>query len=119
MEIAMTKETKETMTITAAQFTKLRATSKSGNWKQDIVQYLKTNQGCDEMSLYNATRPDRLEIPEAKKRHNLASQFTYLRDEGYLVQKQDSKCFLLTEPSDKPGEFKAVEGQEARLKALL
>ena len=116
MEIAMTKET---MTITAAQFTKLRATSKSGNWKQDIVQYLKTNQGCDELAMYNATRPDRLEISEAKKRHNLASQFSYLRDEGYLVQKQDSKCYLLTEPSDKPGEFKAVEGQEARLKALL
>ena len=115
----MTKETKETMTIDAAQFNKLRATSKSGNWKQDIVQYLKANQGCDEMSLYNSTRPDRLEIPEAKKRHNLASQFTYLRDEGYLVQKQDGKCFLLTEPASETGKFKAVTGQEARLKALL
>jgi hypothetical protein len=107
------------MKITADQFNKLRTTSKSGNWKKDIVDYLKGNQGVAELKLYNDTRPDRLDISEAKKRHNLASQYTYLRDEGYLVQKQDDKVFLLTEPSDKPGEFQAVAGMEQRLKALL
>lgn len=107
------------MKITAEQFNKLRATSKSGNWKNDIIEYLKANQGVKELKLYNDTRPDRLDISETKKRHNLASQYTYLRDEGYLVQKQEDKVFLLTEPSEVAGEFKAIAGMEQRLKALL
>jgi hypothetical protein len=107
------------MTIDATQFNKLRATSKGGNWKQDIVNYLIKNQGVQELKLYNDTRPDRLDLPENKKKHNLASQYTYLRDEGYLVQKEDDKVFLLTKPSKEAGRFEAIPGMESRLKALL
>ena len=106
------------MKISQDQINKIRKAS-SGNWKVQLVSYLKDNQGVKELKLYNDTRPDRLDISEAKKRHNLASQYTYLRDEGYLVVKEEDKVFLLTEPSDKPGEFQAVPGMEKKLQAML
>lgn len=109
--------TDKTATETAVQeeisieaFKEMRKSSSSGNWKQEIVAYLKANQGVNELKLYNDTRPDRLDISESKKRHNLASQYTYLRDEGYLIKKEDSKVFLLTEVRD--GKIFKVKGME-------
>ena len=104
----VTVETQEEISLEA--FKKMRKTSSSGNWKQDIISYLRANQGCKELELYAATRQDRMDISESKKKHNLASQYTYLRDEGYLVKKEDSKVFLLTEV--KNGKIYKIKGME-------
>lgn len=108
----------EKMTLTADQMKKIRSARK-GNWKASIVEYLKTNNGSDEISIYDATRPDNRDLPKAKKVKNLASQYTYLRDEGYLVTKEEDKVFLLVEPGVKKGEFNVIEGQEDRIKRFL
>ena len=106
------------MKISMEQISKIRKAN-SGNWKMQLVNYLKEHQGVDEIKLYDATRPENKDLAVPKKKHNLASQYTYLRDEGYLVIKEDDKIFLLTEPSDKPGECNAIPGMEKKLQSLL
>ena len=106
------------MELNAEQLKKLRGNSGS-TWRTSIVEHLKQHQGINEIELYDATRPDRTDIDVSKKRHNLASQFTYMRDEGYIVKKEDTKCFLLTVPGKKKGTYDVVPGMEEKVKTLL
>ena len=100
---------------------KMKGGAGSGSvWKNKIAAYLKEHQGVDEITLYDATRPDRLEIPESKKIKNLASQYTYMKDEGMVVIKEEGKIFLVTEPvPGKKNAFRVVDGQRERAKQLL
>ena len=119
METIMTKqtETKETkITINQSELKQLRAKTAS-NWKTQIVEYLKANNGASSVAIYDATRPDRLDITEAKKVHNVASQLTYLRDEGYILQNEDKQVFLLAVPTAVKDEYEIIH--EAKLKSLL
>lgn len=92
----------------------------AGSWKIDIANYIKNNQGCTRVEVYDATRPDKKDkIDASRKSKDLSSQFNYLKDLGYWVETEDNQCYLVTEPSDEKGECKAVEGQEDRAKQLF
>ena len=111
------------MTLDLKQLKKVRGSAK-GSWKMDIVQYLKSNQGTEEIALVDATHPtgmdrDNVELSKSKKRHNFASQKVYLADEGYIVKKENDKLFLLTEPGKNKGTYTVIPGQEDRVKRLL
>ena len=116
METTMTKQTETKITINSSELKQLRAKTAS-NWKTQIVEYLKAHNGASSIDIYDATRPDRLNITEAKKVHNVASQLTYLRDEGYIVQNEDKKVWLLAVPTAVKDEYEIVH--EAKLKSLL
>lgn len=73
---------------------------KTQAWRFSIVEHLKANGPCDDLSLYNATRPDRLQIPDAKKIHNIASQLNYLSNEDYIIIKDNDKRVLVADPED-------------------
>ena len=106
------------MQLNTDQLKKLRGGSRS-TWRMDIIEYLKSNQGVDKIVLFDATRPDKIDEPVNKKKHNIASQFTYMRDDGYIVKKEDGKCFLLTTPGSKKGTYDVVKGMEEKVEALL
>jgi len=107
---------KSTVTISLSTLKQLRSKTAS-NWKTQIVAYLKEHNGASSVEIYNATRPDRLEITEAKKIHNVASQLTYLRDEGYILQNEDKQVYLLAAPTAVKDEYEVIH--ETKLKALL
>jgi len=77
----------------------VKTLSRTSSWRTSIVKFLKTNNGANDIEIYDATRPDRMNISESKKRHNIASQLTYLRNDDYLVIKEDKSVFLLAEPN--------------------
>jgi len=110
----------EQIVLDATQFKKVRGGS-SSTWRSSIIAHLKDNQGCDEQSLYTSTYTGNKWTDEPNKvRHNLASQFTYMRDDGYAVVKEDGKVFLLTEPNPgKKGTYLVIKGQESRARRLL
>lgn len=71
MKIISEKEMKEA----------IKTRSRAGKpWKYDIVEYLTKckDYSASDLEIYDATRPDRLEIPETKKIHNMASEWTYI-----------------------------------------
>ena len=85
-----TKAVNTSITISPEAFIKARKVASSeASWKWVILAYLKNNQGCTQKALYKATRTD--DIPEAKMKKNLASQFTYLRDEGAFIENDNGK----------------------------
>lgn len=105
--------------INTDQMKQLRG-SNAKTWKLVIADYLAEHQGTEEIALYNATRPDRLNIPDRQKIKNLASEYTYLKDAGYMLQKEDNKVFLLAKPI--PGnkeEFDVLPGMEQRVADAL
>lgn len=107
------------MKITANQIAKIRNANR-GNWKQDIVNHLKAHNGASPIAIYNATRPDRLDIPESKKRNNIASQLAYLRDEGYIIPAvENNQVFLLACPTAEKEEYEVLPNMESRLKSML
>jgi hypothetical protein len=116
METTMTKQTETKITINSSELKQLRAKTAS-NWKTQIIEYLKANNGASSLDIYNSTRPDRLDITEAKKVHNVASQLTYLRDEGYILQNEDKQVFLLAAPTTVKDEYEVIH--ETKLKSLL
>lgn len=107
-------ETK-TNTISIATYEKTRkALAAETSWKWKILSWLKNNQGADDMAIYVATRGHAQD--EAKAKKSLASQYTYLRDEGALVIKDEGKVYVITEPYK--GSIRIIEGQEDRAKQL-
>jgi formylmethanofuran dehydrogenase subunit A len=104
------------MELTIDQVKKIRKASAS-NWKAQIIEYLKAHNGSTDLTLYNATRPDRLDITETKKVHNIASQLTYLRDDGYVVVKEDKNIFLVAEPQG--DKYMVIKGMEKKAQQLL
>jgi hypothetical protein len=104
------------MKLTIDQIKKMRSKSAS-NWKAQIIEYLKAHNGATDITIYNATRADRLEISETKKVHNMASQLTYLRDDGYVVVKEDKQIFLIAEP--RGNEYVVLKGMERKARQLM
>jgi hypothetical protein len=86
------------MKLTKEQKAALK-TSRKSNWRAQIVKYL-SDKTATSLEIYNATRPDRLDIPDAKKVHNVASQLTYLSDDGYLWTRDNDKIVLIADPQD-------------------
>ncbi len=84
----------------------------STNWRDQIVEYLTKdnckNNGMDTLKIYDATRPDRQNISDSKKKHNMASQITYLRDDGIYLRHDDSKLVIIADHKDRiyPGASK-------------
>ena len=72
-------------------------------WKFDIIEFLVKRPGnhASDIEIYDGTRPDRLEISEAKKRHNMASQWTYIAQEGVaLIEGHSEKRVLVAVSED-------------------
>lgn len=106
--------------VSKDEYKKLREKGKT-SWRTSIIDYLKSNQGVDEIQLVDNTHPtgldsDKNPMSEAKKRNNFASVKTHLADDGYLIKAEDNKLFLLTEVVGK--DIVIVKGQEDRYKRL-
>lgn len=103
------------ITISIADFAKARkALAAETSWKWKILTYLKNNQGSSDLQVYEATRGPAPE--EAKAKKSLASQYTYLRDEGALIRKEDGRVYVVTEPYK--GEIRIVPGMEDKAKQI-
>ena len=110
-----TKAVNTSITISPEAFSKARKVASSeASWKWVLLAYLKNNQGCTQKALYKATRTE--DITEAKMKKNLASQFTYLRDEGAFIENDNGKIYALTEPVN--GSIQLIPGMESRAKRL-
>ena len=75
---------------------------------------MKNNQGATDLEIYQATRGSVED--EAKAKKSLASQYTYLRDEGCLILKEEGKVFAVTEPHK--GQIRVIPGMESRAKEV-
>lgn len=114
-ETQETKAAKAVITISPEAYSEARKVASSeASWKWVLLTYLKKNQGCTQKALYKATRAD--DVPEAKMKKNLASQFTYLRDEGAFIENDNGKIYALTEPVN--GSIQLIPGMESRAKRL-
>lgn len=103
------------ITISLEDFVKARkALAAETSWKWKILTFLKNNQGAKDLDIYRATRGPVTE--EAKAKKSLASQYTYLRDEGCLVVKEDGHVYAVTEPHK--GNIRIIPGMEDRAKQL-
>lgn len=103
------------ITISLQDFAKARkALAAETSWKWKILTYLKAHQGSSDIEIYEATRGPVSE--EAKAKKSLASQYTYLRDEGALIRKEDGRVYVITEPYK--GEIRIVPGMEDKAKQL-
>ena len=103
------------ITISLKDFAKARkALAAETSWKWKILSYLKAHQGSADLEIYEATRGPVSE--EAKAKKSLASQYTYLRDEGALILKEEGKVYVITEPHK--GEIRVIPGMEDRAKQL-
>lgn len=101
------------ITISLADFAKARkALAAETSWKWKILTFLKTNQGAKDLDIYRATRGPVTE--EAKAKKSLASQYTYLRDEGCLILKEDGQVYVVTEPHK--GKIRVIPGMESKAK---
>lgn len=101
------------ITISLSDFAKARkALAAETSWKWKILTFLKTNQGAKDLDIYRATRGPVTE--EAKAKKSLASQYTYLRDEGALILKEEGKVYVVTEPHK--GKIRVIPGMEERAK---
>ena len=103
------------ITLSLKDFAKARkALAAETSWKWKILTYLKNNQGVTDLQVYEATRGPAPE--EAKAKKNLASQYTYLRDEGALILKEEGKVYVITEPHK--GAIRIVPGMEDKAKQI-
>lgn len=103
------------ITISLADFAKARkALAAETSWKWKILTYLKNNQGVTDLQVYEATRGPVTE--EAKAKKSLASQYTYLRDEGCLILKEDGQVYVVTEPHK--GKIRVIPGMESKAKEV-
>lgn len=85
--------------LTAEQRKQLTA-RRSQPWRTSIIEFLVKNGPATDIEVYDATRPDRRDIPDAKKRHNVASQLTYLKDDKYVVIRHEEKLVAIADPDD-------------------
>ena len=94
----MSKET--WTTLTKEQTEQLKRSTRS-TWRNQIIKYLTAdnckNNNQDTLAIYDATRPDRRDISAKKKLHNIASQITYLRDDGIYLKHEDSKLTIIAD----------------------
>ena len=103
------------LTISLSDFAKARkALAAETSWKWKILSFLKNNQGSSDLQIYEATRGPAPE--EAKAKKSLASQYTYLRDEGALILKEEGKVYAVTEPYK--GQIRVIPGMEAKAKQI-
>ena len=103
------------ITISLKDYAKARkAVAAEASWKWKILTYLKAHQGSADLEIYEATRGPVSEESKAKK--SLASQYTYLRDEGALILKEEGKVYAITEPHK--GDIRVIPGMEDRAKQL-
>ena len=103
------------ITISLKDFAKARkALAAETSWKWKILTYLKAHQGSSDIEIYEATRGPASE--EAKAKKSLASQYTYLRDEGALILKEEGRVYAITEPYK--GEIRIVPGMEDKAKQI-
>ena len=103
------------ITISLADFAKARkALAAETSWKWKILTYLKNNQRVTDLQVYEATRGPVTE--EAKAKKSLASQYTYLRDEGCLILKEDGQVYVVTEPHK--GKIRVIPGMESKAKEV-
>ena len=103
------------ITLSLKDFAKARkALAAETSWKWKILTYLKNNQGSSDLQIYEATRGPAPE--EAKAKKSLASQYTYLRDEGALVVKEEGKVYVITEPHK--GAIRIIPGMEDKAKQI-
>ena len=103
------------LTISLSDFAKARkAIAAETSWKWKILAFLKAHQGSTDMEIYKATRGETAE--EAKAKKSLASQYTYLRDEGALILKEEGSVYVITEPYK--GKIRVIPGMEDRAKQL-
>lgn len=90
--------------LTAEQKAQLTRKSTQTSWRERIVKHLTENKcennGSTDLEVYNATRPDRLELSDSKKIKNIASQLTYLRDDGYFLTHNDKKIVVIANPKE-------------------
>ena len=108
-------ETVTDITISLSDFAKARkALAAEASWKWKILAFLKAHQGSTDMEVYEATRGPASEEGKAKK--SLASQYTYLRDEGALILKEEGSVYVITEPYK--GKIRVIPGMEDRAKQL-
>ena len=76
----------------------LKTKTRGENWSYAILRYLANRpEGATKIEIYRATRPDRLEIPETKMSHNVASQFSYIevRDQIGVLEKINDRYKLV------------------------
>ena len=103
------------ITISLQDFAKARkALAAETSWKWKILTYLKAHQGSSDIEIYEATRGPASE--EAKAKKSLASQYTYLRDEGALIRKEDGRVYVITEPHK--GSIRVIPGMEDKAKQM-
>ena len=103
------------ITISLSDFAKARkALAAETSWKWKILSFLKNNQGSSDLEIYEATRGPSPEDSKAKK--SLASQYTYLRDEGALIVKEEGKVYVVTEPYK--GKIRIIPGMEDRARTI-
>ncbi len=103
------------ITISLSDFAKARkALAAETSWKWKILTFLKNNQGSSDLEIYEATRGPAPE--EAKAKKSLASQYTYLRDEGALILKEEGKVYAVTEPHK--GQIRVIPGMESKAKQI-
>lgn len=101
------------ITISLEDFAKAReALASETSWKWRILAFLKKNQGAEDLAIYQATRGTVQN--EAKAKKSLASQYTYLRDEGVLIRKEEGRVYAVTEPHK--GKIRVIPGMEAKAK---
>ena len=112
---AIVDNNQKDITISLADFAKARKVlAAETSWKWKILTFLKNNQGATDLEIYQATRGSVEDEPKAKK--SLASQYTYLRDEGCLILKEEGQVFAVTEPHK--GQIRVIPGMEDRAKQL-
>lgn len=103
------------ITLSLKDFAKARkALAAETSWKWKILTFLKDNQGSTDLQVYEATRGPAPE--EAKAKKSLASQYTYLRDEGALILKEEGKVYVITEPHK--GSIRVIPGMEDKAKQI-
>lgn len=84
--------------ITAEQRKALKSV-RSINWRTRLAEFLAKGPATA-VEAYDATRPENKGIADTKKKHNIASQLTYLGDDGYLWIKADDKIVLIADPQN-------------------
>lgn len=112
---AAVDNTSPDITISLSDFAKARKVlAAETSWKWKILSFLKNNQGSTDLQVYEGTRGPAPE--EAKAKKSLASQYTYLRDEGALVVKEEGKVYVITEPHK--GAIRIIPGMEYKAKQI-
>ena len=95
MEVIMAEQKKK---LTKEQREQLTA-RRTQPWRMSIIEQLAKKPMTD-VEVYDATRPDRPDISKSKKVHNVASQLTYLKDDGYVVIRHEDKLVAIADPED-------------------